>query len=188
MRPPATALRPVLSPGLLLGLLLGPATGCAGPGDDARAGQVVRAESTPQREPTAAELRRLRELAETVVVGAVESYDDTPSGRTYVVRVNEVLSRKASLDERAATHPLVQGQTVKVSTFLFRDTGEAAELGPLQELARYVFFLSPTQDAGEWLNLEDAASLRLPDAQPTLDALRALRERDEAAARERSPG
>ena len=176
-------MRRILATALLASLAL---TGCAGP----EAGEPDRpaAPKTPQREPTAEELRRLRQLAEVVVVGSVESYDDAPTGRVYVVRVSEVLSRQASLDERKATHPLAEGEAVKVTTFLFRDVSQSAEIGPLEELTRYVFFLSPTEDAGEWLNLEDPASLRLPEAQPTLDALRGLRAREEAAAGGRAPG
>lgn len=162
--------------------------GCAGPEEVGDDGGRPTAAATPQREPTADELRRLRRLAEVVVVGTVESFDDQPTGRVYTVRVSEVLSRQASLDERKATHPLGEGATVKVTTFLFRDVSQSDEVGPLEELTRYIFFLSPTEDAGEWLNLEDPASLRLPGAQPTLDALRGLRAREEAAASERAPG
>lgn len=169
---------------LLLSIAL---AGCASP-DGADGGGASPAASTPQREPSKDELRRLRELAEVVIVGTVESYDDAPSGRTYTVRVSEVLSRQASVDERKATHPVGEGETIKVSTFLFRDVSQSAEIGPLEELARYLFFLSPTEDAGEWLNLEDPASLRLPVAQPTLDALRGLRDREAAAASERARG
>jgi hypothetical protein len=167
-------------------LAAAPLSGCAGPAG----GEPDRpaAAATPQQQPTPDELRRLRRLAEVVVVGTVDSYDDAPAGRTYTVRVSEVLSRQASLDERKATHPVGEGEVVKVSTFLFRDVSQSAEIGPLEELSRYVFFLSPTEDAGEWLNLEDPASLRLPEAQATLDALRGLRAREEAAAAEQPPG
>lgn len=161
--------------------------GCAGPDEVGGDGRPSVA-TTPQREPTPEELRRLRRLAEVVVVGTVETYDDQPTGRVYAVRVSEVLSRQASLDERKATHPLGEGTTLKVSTFLFRDVSQSDEIGPLEEMTRYIFFLSPTEDPGEWLNLEDPASLRLPEAQATLDALRGLRAREEAAASERTPG
>lgn len=151
--------------------------GCAGSDEAPERGPRTATSPTPQHDLGAEELRRLRELAEASIVGTVESYDDTPTGRTYAVRVSEVLSRQPSLDERAATHPLAEGETIHVSTFLFRDVSQSGEIGPLDEFTRYIFFLSPEEDPGEWLNLEDPAALRLPAAQATLDALRALRDR-----------
>ncbi|MCO5167121.1 MAG: hypothetical protein M9894_12285 [Planctomycetes bacterium] len=160
------------------------AAACAGPPAD-RGADRGRS-STAARALTGEELRRARDLAEVVVVGTVTTYEDRPAGRTYTVRVEEVLSRQPSVEERAATHPVGEGEPLQVTAFLFRPASGGGEIGPLEELSRYVFFLSPTDDAGEWLNLEDAAALRLPGAQPVLDELRVLRERQEAAARERA--
>lgn len=149
--------------------------GCAGPTREP-APRGESAPSTAQREPSKDELRRLRGLAEVVVVGTVESYDDPQTGRIYTVRLNEVLSRHPDLEARTETHPVKEGEAIKVAAFLFRPGAGNGEVGPLDELSRYLFFLSPTEDAGEWLNLEDAAAHRLPEAQATLDALRELRD------------
>lgn len=165
---------------LLISLAL---LGCAGP-ERAPGPRAGTAPSTAQRAPSKDELRRLRELAEIVVVGTVETYDDPQTGRIYTVRVNEVLSRHPDVEARAETHPVKEGDAIKVAAFLFRPGAGSAEVGVLDELSRYVFFLSPTEDAGEWLNLEDAAAHRLPEAQATLDTLRLLRD---APAPGRSP-
>lgn len=158
---------------LVLSIILGLA-GCHGPERAPRA-RGDEAPSTAQREPSKDELRRLRELAEIVIVGTVESYDDPQTGRIYTVRLNELLSRHPDVEARSETHPVKEGEAIKVAAFLFRGTGNT-EVGQLDELSRYVFFLSPTEDAGEWLNLEDAAAFRLPEAQATLDTLRVLRD------------
>lgn len=172
---------------LAAAILAAALAGCAAPaGRDADGRR--EATSATARRLTGDELRRARDLAEVVLVGTVTSYDDRPAGRLYTVRVEEVLARQSTLAERAATHPMGEGEVLQVSAFLFRSGGGGGEVGALEELSRYVFFLSPTDDAGEWLNLEDAAALRLPGAQATLDELRVLRERQEAAARERAGG
>ncbi|MBX3470866.1 MAG: hypothetical protein KF878_28705 [Planctomycetes bacterium] len=173
---------------LAAALLAAALAGCAGPSAGRDADGRRGPPSATARRLTGDELRRARDLAEVVVVGTVTSYDDRPAGRLYTVRVEEVLARQSTLAERAATHPMGEGEVLQVSAFLFRSGGGGGEVGALEELSRYVFFLSPTDDAGEWLNLEDAAALRLPGAQATLDELRVLRERQEAAARERAGG
>jgi len=149
--------------------------GCSGP-ERSPGPRGETAPSTAQRQPSKDELRRLRELAEIVVVGTVESFDDPQTGRIYSVRVNEVLSRHPGVEARAETHPVKEGEAVKVTAFLFRPGSGKSEVGALDEVSRYVFFLSPTEDPGEWLNLEDAAAHRLPEAQATLDTLRTLRD------------
>jgi hypothetical protein len=170
---------------LLLFALVAPLAlaGCEEPAPRGAAGQpAARAPSSPQKAPSRDELRRLRELADAVVVGSVESADDTPSGVRYTVRVTEVLATHPGLEDRAATHPMAEGTTIVVKAFLYRQGQEGGEVGRLDELSRYLFFLSPADDAGQWLNLEDAAAYRLPEAQPTLEALRSLRDAPQGGA------
>lgn len=171
----------------LLSLIFLGLVGCAGP-DHSPGPRREGAPSTAQREPSKDELRQLRGLAEIVVVGTVESYDDPQTGRIYTVRLTEVLSRHPDVEGRAETHPVKEGEAIKVAAFLFRPGAGSGEVGPLDELSRYVFFLSPTEDAGEWLNLEDAAAHRLPEAQATLDTLRALRDAPPPPGRSPSAG
>lgn len=149
--------------------------GCTGPENGARR------ERPPAAKPTKDQVRALRDDAAGVIVGKVESFEDPPTGRVYVVRVEEVLSLRPASDEQKASHPLAHDSTIKVTTFLFKG-GVGGEISPLDELSRYVFFLAPKEAAGEWLNLDDPAPHRLPEAQPTLEALRALRDQPLAPA------
>lgn len=161
---------------LLLALLVAP--GCAGErprqqpssSDPARPGEV--------RAPSTEELKRLRRTSEAIVVGQVGRREEGPTGVTYAVRVVEVLHASPTLGERAASHPCAVDAELAVGDFLFRDGsgGQGGTIGPLRELSRYVLFLSPAEADGRWLNLEDAAGYPLPEAQATLDALRALRD------------
>lgn len=132
--------------------------------------------STPGelKKPTDGELRRMRELSEVVLVGQVERRDDAPEGLTYVVRSVEVLHTSATVHDRTR-HPHLVGAELAVGDFLYRPGGPNGTIGPLRELSRYLFFLSPAEKDGRWLSLEDPAGLPLPEAQETLDRLRALR-------------
>lgn len=132
--------------------------------------------STPGelKKPTDGELRRMRELSEVVLVGQVERRDDAPEGLTYVVRSVEVLHASATVHDRPR-HPHLVGAELAIGDFLYRPDGPNGTIGPLRELSRYLFFLSPAQKDGRWLSLEDPAGLPLPEAQETLDRLRALR-------------
>ncbi len=142
--------------------------------------------STPGelKKPTDGELRRMRELSEVVIVGQVERRDDAPEGLTYVVRSVELLHASDTVHDRTR-HPHLVGAELGVGDFLFRPGGPNGTIGPLRELSRYLFFLSPAEKDGRWLNLEDPAGLPLPEAQETLDRLRVLRgpARDESAPR-----
>jgi hypothetical protein len=160
---------------LLLCLALG---ACASEGNDLSRGDRSGS-STPQRQPTKDQLKSLWGLADAIVVGTVESVEDMQTGRVYKVRVTEVLSRNASLDARKETHPVQEGAVLSLSPFLFKGdgtAGEPTEIGALEDMSRYIFWLSPMDEAGKWLNLEDSAAHRFPEAQPTLDQLRTMRD------------
>jgi hypothetical protein len=127
------------------------------------------------RRPTDSELRRMRETAEVVVFGEVERREEEPTGLTYRVRVVELLHASGTIRDDAK-HPHLVDAELAVGDFLYRPKGGTGTIGALRELSRYIFFLSPAQGEGRWLNLEDPAGLPLPDARPTLDALRALKD------------
>lgn len=116
-------------------------------------------------------LRELVELSELVAVGTVERRLDEAGGTVYEVLVREVLRRRPA-DGEADSHPRKVGTRLRVSSFLFRPARPPASIRPLEELSRYVLFLSPAERAGEWLHLADPAAYRLPEAQPTLEELR----------------
>jgi len=134
---------------------------------------------TGQREPDADELRRLRDTAEVVVVGKVEQEIDEPRGLYYQVRIQEILAQSHTASSHP-DHPYSQGAVIKVSSFLFRQARPMATIGRLEELSRYLFFLSPATATGEWLNLDDSSGYMLPEAQPTLDSLRELKRAEQS--------
>lgn len=119
-----------------------------------------------------AALRELADLAELVAVGTVEHRLQSAGGTSYEVLVREVLRQRPVTDAAAAAHPRKVGTRLKVSTFLFRSGQQPGVIGPLDELGRYLLFLSPAERAGEWLHLADPALYPLPEAQPALDELR----------------
>lgn len=166
-------MRSAAFPLLALVALVGP-SGCSDPAPrPAREGSAPPAAPGTLRQPGEDELRQLLELSELVVVGAVETELDEPGGVFYRVRVQEVLHEGATV-RGAEDHPHQPGTVLRVSAFRFQQGGRGpGEIGALNELSRYLFFLSPTEKPGEWLNLDDAAGYPLPEAQPTLDALRA---------------
>jgi len=118
-------------------------------------------------------LRELARLSELVAVGEVSRRLERPEGVSYVVEVREVLVRKEAVSS-AETHPAAHGAELKVTQFLYRPGRPMTSIGPLLELSRYLFFLAPADDPGEWLNLDDPALYPLPAAQETREQLRAL--------------
>lgn len=146
------------------------------------ASEPARQRPAPANEPSKAELERVRGLAEVVLVGEVDRAEEGPEGRFYVVRVTEVLKATPSAQAAATTHPHAVDTTLQVGDYLFRGQGaQGGTIGRLEELTRYIFFLSPAEPANRWLNLHDAAALPLPEAQKTLDALRAKRDQGRPA-------
>jgi hypothetical protein len=130
--------------------------------------------------PPTTELRRLYGLAEAVFVGQVDTVDEGDGGTIYRVRPVEVIKAPPDAMSASATHPVDPAGELLVSDFLFRgESAPSGEIGHLAELSRYVFFVSRKERPGEWLNLADAATLRLPEAQPTLEDLRARKKADE---------
>lgn len=130
-----------------------------------------------------AALKELADLAELVVVGTVEHRLVSAGGTSYEVLVREVLRQRPVTDEAAAAHPRQVGTRLKVSTFLFRSGRQPGVIGPLDELGRYLLFLSPAERPGEWLHLADPAQYPLPEAQPALDDLRRTSPQPGAGAR-----
>ena len=104
----------------------------------------------------------------------MEQEINEPRGLYYQVRIQEILAQSPTA-ERHGEHPVAKGGVVKVSAFLFRAGRPMATIGPLTELSRYLFFLSPAEVPGEWLHLDDASGYMLPEAQPTLNSLRELK-------------
>lgn len=127
------------------------------------------------REPTDAELAELVELAEVVVRGIVQERKSAPEGVNYVVEVQEVLHETAAAKANVS-FPHGEGQEIRISAFFFKPGHSMAQIGVLKEPNRYLFFLTPMERDGWWLNLDDAAAYPLPDADKTLRALRALRD------------
>jgi predicted acyltransferase (DUF342 family) len=117
------------------------------------------------RQPTASELRNLVALAEIAIVGRVIERRNAPEGENFRVEVQELLS------ERSKDFISV-GESVRVSTFLFRTGRPMARIGKLKQPNRYLFFLSHMERKGWWLHLDDPSGYRLPDADATLRALR----------------
>ena len=123
-----------------------------------------------------AALRRRAEQSELVAVGVIVGRVESEGNVYYDVRIQEFLAQSATARPEQVEHPYAEGETVRLSTFWFAANGGNGEIGSLREFSRYVFFLSPTEEAGVWLNLVDPARYGLPEAQETLDALRALRD------------
>ena len=117
-------------------------------------------------------LTELVELSQLVAVGQVEVRKVEPSGVFYQVRLREVLVGDRLTAAEAATHPDDEGAALRVTSFLYRPGQPAAAIAELEELARYVFFLTPTERPGEWLNLADPSDYVLPAARETVERLR----------------
>lgn len=147
---------------------------------------LVLVACTPERPPIAIDppskagtgsaaggsLQKKAELAELVVVATIERRLEEPGGVFYLAEVREVLRSRPG----AESHPRAPGTQLRVSSFLYRAGSELATIGQLEELGRYLLFLSPAEKPNEWLNLEDAAAYSLPEAQKSLDELRRLRD------------
>lgn len=152
------------------------AVGCSAPLPDEPVGPRPPARSPGGlRQPDDAELRDLLRLSEVVVLGEVEERLSEPRGVFYRVRVREVLHQSESAALGRDTHPCSAGSELRASSFWYRPGRQMAEIGELRELSRYLLFLSPGEAAGEWLHLDDAAGYPLPECQPTVDRLKALR-------------
>jgi hypothetical protein len=165
----ARAARPLTSLVVALGLV--PA-GCAHerPRTDPTRGP---SQETAGEVPPTTELRRLFGLSEAVFVGQVDTIDEGDGGTTYRVRPVEVLKAPADAMSATSTHPVDPAGALLIAEFLFRGENQPpTAIGHLAELSRYIFFVSRKERPGEWLNLADAAALRLPEAQPTLEDLR----------------
>lgn len=121
---------------------------------------------------TGSALQRKAELADLVVVATIERRLEEPGGVFYEAELREVLRTR----EGGGTHPRAVGTRIRLSSFLYRSGQGLATIGSLDELGRYLLFLSPAERPGEWLNLEDAAVYSLPEAQRSLDELRRLRD------------
>lgn len=126
--------------------------------------------------PRAAEdtdaLTELVELSQLVAVGQVEVRKVEPNGVFYQVRLREVLVGDRLPPAEAATHPDDEGTEIRLTSFLYRPGQPAAGIADLDELARYILFLAPTERPGEWLNLTDPNAYVLPAARETLERLR----------------
>jgi hypothetical protein len=129
------------------------------------------------REPSDEEIEELVELAELVLVGRVGERKEDPAGVTYRVEVVEILHETPAARANEA-YPHAVGSEITVSSFLYRPGEAMRRLRRLKEPNRYIFWLSPMEREGAWLNLDDAAGYPLPDADGTL---RKLRTRWEAA-------
>ncbi len=166
-------------------LLASGALGCAGGDPGAGPARPADRVAAPRRgPPTQAELERLLRMAEAVVVATVEGREETQQGVRYRLRPGSVVRRAPTPAEQDLTHPIAEGEPLEAASFLFRPGQPGAEIGRLDELSRYVFFLSPTDVPGRWLHLDDPAAYRLPDAEATLEQLRAIARRMEEAAEE----
>ena len=128
------------------------------------------------RRPGKEELRSLRKLASVIVIGVVDERIDRDGQLSYRVRVREILSRRPGLASGDA-YKVEAEKELKVDAFLFREERNSGktEIGTLNELDRYLFFLAARPEKpGEWFNLDDAAGYPLPQAQETVEALRVL--------------
>lgn len=126
----------------------------------------------------------LARLARAVIVGRVVETEVRPGGRRFTVEVEGVVASDPADDpdaERDGVPALAEGDRLAVSAFVFA-AGRSAEVGELEETARYLFFLAPSDRRGEWLNLADPAGYRLPGARGVVDRLRRAG-RQRAAAR-----
>ena len=127
------------------------------------------------REPSEEELRELLSLSQAIVTARVEERIEREGVVRYRLRVQKVVTGGST-----ATHSLVPQGELTTSDFLFSERTNQREVGPLVELASYLFFLAPKQEAGEWFHLADASAFPLP-------AAREVRLRLEALAAERPP-
>jgi hypothetical protein len=171
-RSTARAVTPWLGGVVCLSLLA-----CAGP--DPTRHTVASPDYEPGQRLEGRALLDQAELAELVVVGSVRKKHDEPGGVVYEVRIDEVL--RAPLEGGVTdglVHPHAVGELIRVSAFWFQDRGPSSQIGPVEELSRYMFFLAPAEAAGEWFNLQDAAIYGMPEAQESRDALRAVRDRE----------
>jgi hypothetical protein len=121
------------------------------------------------RDPPADELKELTTLADVVVRCRVLQRRAAPEGVNYTLEVQEVLSA------RGEGANIGVGDVLRVSAFLYREGRPLARIGELAELNRYLFFLSPMEEKGWWLHLDDASGYMLPDAEESLRTLRLLR-------------
>ncbi|MGE0707404.1 MAG: hypothetical protein AB7N76_04360 [Planctomycetota bacterium] len=128
------------------------------------------------RQPTDEELGEVLDLARAVVVARVEERTEREGTVSYRLRVEQALV--AGGDE---AHPVVEGQELTASDFLFRPGRAGGSTGPLVELERYLFFLAPQDQAGAWFHLDDPSGYPMPAARP-------VRERVEALIAERNAG
>jgi hypothetical protein len=127
----------------------------------------------PARPSDTSELKELVDLSQLVVVGAVEVRKEEPGGTYYQVLLQEVLVGGRLSEAESRSHPAEPGAELRVTSFLYRPGEPAAAIRELRELSRYVFFLTPTERPGEWLNLTDPGAYALPGAQETVEQLRA---------------
>lgn len=133
------------------------------------ASAAPRADASAREGADRERLRELVGLSELVAVGTVERRLDEAGGTVYEVLVRELLRAGPG---PGASHPHRVGTRIRVNSFLFRPGRPASAIRPLEELSRYLLFLSPAERPGEWLHLADPGEYRLPEAQATLDELR----------------
>ncbi len=149
--------------------------GCSNPDGKPYTPPEMPETTSALREPTAAELAKLVDLAEVVVRGIVQERKAAPEGVSYVVEVQEVLHETASSKANPG-FPHAEGREIRISAFLFKSGQAQSQIGVLKEPNRYLFFLTPMERDGWWLNLDDAAAFPLPEADKTLRDLRDLRD------------
>ncbi|HBP18562.1 MAG TPA: hypothetical protein DEA08_12355 [Planctomycetes bacterium] len=124
-------------------------------------------EKVPQ--PSEEELRELLRLSQAIVTARVEERIEREGVVRYRLRVQKVVAGKST-----PTHPFRALDELTTSDFLFSERTSQREVGPLVELASYLFFLAPKQEAGEWFHLADASAFPIPAAREVRQRLEAL--------------
>lgn len=127
------------------------------------------------RQPSEEELRELLSLSQAIVTARVEERIEREGVVRYRLRVQKVVAGKST-----PTHPFRALDELTTSDFLFSERTNQREVGPLVELASYLFFLAPKEEAGEWFHLADPSAFPIP-------AAREVRQRLEALTAERQP-